>query len=83
MVSVKAAWPASNEIAAGATPANSTATGSSSQSAVMFVPTSHTSVPPIRSPAAVPPIARRTFWPVMSALERRTDSVPRTTQKEC
>ena len=39
-MTVNAAWPAANEIAAGAKPANRTANGSRTQSSVVFVPTS-------------------------------------------
>ena len=38
---------------------------------------------PIAKPATVPSRPRTAFWPVLRALERRTDSVPSTTQKEC
>src|ERR1039457_4447740 len=38
---------------------------------------------PTRIPAAVPASALRMVRPVPSAFERGTDSVPRTTQKEC
>ena len=34
-------------------------------------------------PTSVPSRPRTTFWPVLRALERSTDSVPSTTQKEC
>ena len=49
----------------------------------MLVPISGTSTPPTTNPAMVPSRPRTTFWPVLSALERSTESVPNTTQKQC
>ena len=82
-MTVNAAWPAAKEIAVGARPANSTANGSSTHSTVVLVPISATSAPPTTNPAVVPSRPRIAFWPVLSALERSTASVPNTTQKPC
>ena len=80
---VNDAWPAANEIAAGATPPISTATGSSAHSSVVFVPIASTTADPMTNPATVPASARANVWPVLSALERRIDRVPKDTQKAC
>ena len=49
-MTVNAACPAANEIAAGARPANRTANGSSTHSSVVLVPMSRTSTPPTTKP---------------------------------
>ena len=82
-VSVNAACAAANDIAAGASPASRTATGSTSHSSALFVPISHTRPRRRRSPPRCPASARSAVCPVLSALERSTDSAPSTTQKEC
>ena len=82
-VTVNAAWPAANEIAAGATPVTRMAGGRSTHSTVVFVPTASTMTAPTTMPTTVPSTARTTLWPVLSALERSTESVPRTTQNAC
>ena len=82
-VSVNAACPAVKEITAGATPASSTASGSSTQSSAVLVPMAATTAAPIANPIAVPSTPRAMNWPVFSAFERSTDSVPSTTQNEC
>lgn len=61
---VKPACPAVNETAAGARPAKTTASGSSSQKTVVFVPRAKMSPLPIRNPTTVPSKPRRAFWPV-------------------
>ena len=80
---MKAAWPAANETVAGARPASRIAIGSSTQRTVVLVPISVTRIAPTMNPAAVPSSARTMFWPVFSALERRTARVPKTTQNAC
>ena len=60
-MSVNAAWPAANEIVAGARPASRTAGRSSTQSSVVLVPMSTTSTPPTTKPATVPSRPRSTF----------------------
>ena len=49
----------------------------------MLVPIRATIAPPTTTPAAVPARPRTTLWPVLSAFERSTESVPSTTQNEC
>jgi hypothetical protein len=80
---VKPAWPAANEIALGAYAASRTANGSTPQSTAWCVPIAITMTAPTTIPTAVPASALRTDQPVLSALERRTESVPSTTQNEC
>ena len=82
-VTVNAAWPAANEMAAGATPVTRMAGGRRTHSTVVFVPTASTMTAPTTMPTTVPSTARTTLWPVLSALERSTESVPRTTQNPC
>ena len=82
-MTVNAACPASNDTAAGANPATRTARGSRIQRSVVLVPISATIAPPTTTPAAVPARPRTTLWPVLSAFERSTESVPSTTQNEC
>ena len=72
-VTVKAAWPAANEIAAGAKPATRIANGSSTHSTVELVPISSIRPAPTMKPASVPSSPRRAFWPMLSAFERSTD----------
>ena len=84
-VTVNAAWPAANEIAAGATPATRIAGGSRTQSTVVFGADQREqhgrrSTNPTTVPSSA---ARRRSGPVLSAFERSTDSVPSTTQNEC
>ena len=50
---------------------------------MVFVPIPASSAAPTMKPAAVPAIARTASCPVFSALERSTDSAPRTTQNAC
>ena len=77
----KPAWPAPREIARGAYAANRTESGSATQSATSEPPISSRTSEPITMPIRVPPSA----WPieprVPSALLRRIDRVPSTTQK--
>ena len=49
----------------------------------MLVPISATSAPPITNPTVVPINPRITFCPVLSAFDRSTASVPKTTQNPC
>ena len=55
---MNAPWPAANEMAAGAMPANSTAIGSSTQSRVVSVPMISSTTAPITKPMLVPRIPR-------------------------
>ena len=80
---VKAACPAANEMTRGAYAAISTATGSTIHSTVVSPCTGIRIAAPTTMPTAVPASAVSTVQPVPSALERSTDRVPRTTQKEC
>ena len=82
-VSVNAACPPANEMHAGATPARKTASGSSNHSSVVFVPIPASRAAPATKPATVPAMARTASCPVFSAVERSTDSAPRTTQNAC
>ena len=78
---VNAAWPATNEMSAGADAATKQTTGNSVHSTAWFVPMIATSPPPIAKPSAVPSSARSTVAPVESAFERSTDSAPSPIQK--
>ena len=60
-MTVKAAWPAANEIAAGAKPANRTANGNRNQNRVVFVPIRATRPAPTANPTTLPSRARTTF----------------------
>ena len=57
-VTVNAAWPAANEMAAGATPVTRIAGGRSTHSTVVFVPTASTITAPTTMPTTVPSTAR-------------------------
>ena len=80
---MKPACPAANEIALGAYAASMIATGSTPQSTGSWVPIAITRAAPTTIPAAVPARALRIDQPVLSAFERRTESVPSTTQNAC
>ena len=84
-VSVNAACAAANDIARGREPGEQDRDrAAASHSSTRFVPISHTRLPPTAKPdrrAQRAPAA--TVCPVLSALERSTDSAPSTTQKEC
>ena len=80
---VKPAWPAAKETAAGATPASRIEKGSSTHKRTVLVPIRARAAAPMTKPATVPASPRRTFWPVLRAFERSTDKVPSTTQNEC
>ena len=80
---VNPACPAANEIMEGATPEISTATGNSAHSRTVWSETPIMMAEPMTKPTAVPPTARSAVAPVPSALDRSTDSVPRTTQNPC
>ena len=59
-VSVNAAWPAANEIAAGATPASRIASGSRNHSSVALVPITVSIAAPMTNPTTVPDRPRTT-----------------------
>ena len=80
---VKPACPAAKEIIDGAVPATSTATGRSNHSTTRCPATAIMITDPMTNPTAVPATARTAVDPVPSALDRNTDSVPRTTQNPC
>ena len=81
-MTVNAACPAANEIAAGATPASRTraAAGPTAPSCPCR---SRENAAPMANPTAVPTSPRAMYCPVLSAFERSTESVPSTTQNEC
>ena len=83
-VSVNAAWPAANEIADGASPATRITIGSRAHSTCGVRPDQvHEGSPDGKPERRCPTRARTTFWPVLSALERSTESVPNATQNPC
>ncbi len=82
-VTVNAAWPTANGAVPGAYDATRTAMGRATHRAVGPVPMASSRAAPIANPTAVPASARIAVDPVDAALVRRTDSVPRTTQKAC
>ena len=82
-VRVNAACPAAKLIIEGAMPAMKTASGSTTHSRTAWSATPTMMAEPMTTPIAVPPTARSAVAPVPRAFDRRTDSVPRTTQNPC
>ena len=73
IVTVNAAWPATNETAAGATAASKTAGGSKNQMNVVSFPIASSRSAPTKKPIAVPASPRMMFCPVASAFDRSTE----------
>ena len=80
---MKPAWPAANETARGAYAASIAASGSAIHNHVSLLPMARSSRPPTVIPASVPSSAWTIVAPVLSALERSTESDPSTTQNAC
>ena len=80
---VNPAWPAANEIARERRRRAGPPGGSTAHSTASWVPIAITSAAPTSRPTAVPASALTIEEPVARAFERRTHSVPRTTQKAC